>query len=102
MVGAIAFAIGVWGVVVGSDYSVITGDETVSAAALLLVGGVITFAVAAIGIVGACAMWKPLLLIVSFISTFLPSFSLSYLHIILSLSDSLSSLPPSLILSIYS
>ena len=63
--GAIAFAIGVWGVVVGSDYDVITGNETVSAAALLLVSGIVTLSVAALGIVGACGMWRPLLVIVS-------------------------------------
>ena len=64
-IGAIAFGIGVWGVVVGTDYAVITGDETVSAAALLLVGGIITFAMATIGIIAACFMWRPLLIIVS-------------------------------------
>jgi hypothetical protein len=63
VLGAIAFAIGVWGIVVGTDYDVITGSETVSFAALLLVGGIVTFIVASIGIIGACAMWRPLLLI---------------------------------------
>lgn len=61
--GAIAFGIGVWGVVEGTDYDAITGSETVSAAALLLVGGIVTFAVASVGIIGACGMWRPLLLI---------------------------------------
>ena len=50
---------------VGTDYDVITGSETVSFAALLLVGGIITMVVASIGIIGACAMWRPLLIIVS-------------------------------------
>jgi hypothetical protein len=63
VVGAIAFGIGVWGVVEGTDYDAITGDETVSAAALLLVGGIVTFAVASVGIVGACGMCRPLLFI---------------------------------------
>ena len=58
----------------GTDYDVITGSDTVSFAALLLVGGVITFIVAAVGIVGACAMWRPLLIIVSL------SLSLSLSH----------------------
>ena len=49
----------------GSDYDAITGSETISAAALLLVGGIVTFIVASVGILGACAMWRPLLLIVS-------------------------------------
>lgn len=62
--GAIAFAIGVWGVVVGRDYDTVTGSETVSAAALILVGGLVTMAVSFVGIVGACAMWRPLLVIV--------------------------------------
>ena len=51
--------------VVGTDYDVITGSDTVSAAALLLVGGIVTFVVATVGIIGACAMWRPLLIIVS-------------------------------------
>lgn len=61
--GAIAFSIGVWGAVVGSTYEVITGSDAVSAAALLVVGGVITMVIAAVGIIGACGMWRPLLVI---------------------------------------
>jgi hypothetical protein len=63
VVGAVAFAIGVYGIVMGSDFDVITGDDVVSAAAILLVGGIVTFIVATIGVIGACAMWRPLLLI---------------------------------------
>lgn len=46
-----------------NDYSVITGSNIVSGAALLLVAGVITLTVTAVGIVGACGMWRPLLFI---------------------------------------
>lgn len=65
VLGAITFSIGVWGVVEGSDndYDLITGNETVSGAALLLVSGIITLAIAVVGIIGACAMWRPLLVI---------------------------------------
>ena len=48
-----------------SDYDLITGNDTVSGAALLLVSGIITLAIAVVGIIGACAMWRPLLVIVS-------------------------------------
>ena len=65
MLGALVFSIGVWGAVVGSDYDVITGNDTVSSAALLIVGGVITMVIAAVGIIGAWGMWRPLLVLVS-------------------------------------
>lgn len=65
MAGVITCSIGIWGVVLGSGSSVITGDETLSAAALLLVGGIVTICVAGTGIVGACCMWRHLLVIVS-------------------------------------
>lgn len=63
--GATSFGIGVWGVVEGREYDVVTGDDTLSAAVLLLVGGFITMIVAFVGIVGAIGMWRPLLLIYS-------------------------------------
>ena len=53
----------------GREYDVVTGDDTLSAAVLLLVGGFITMIVAFVGIVGAIGMWRPLLLIVSGIHT---------------------------------
>ena len=65
--GSITTGVGVWGLVVGNqgDYDIITGSNTISAAAVLLVAGVITLAIAAIGICGGWGMWRPLLIIVS-------------------------------------
>jgi hypothetical protein len=65
--GAITTGIGVWGLVVGSegDYDVITGNNTLSTAAVLLAAGVITLLIAALGICGAWGMWRPILIVVS-------------------------------------
>ena len=65
--GAITTAVGIWGLVIGSqgDYDIITGDNTISAAAILLSAGVITLVMAAVGICGAWGMWRPVLIIVS-------------------------------------
>ena len=41
-----------------------------SGAALLVVGGVITLTVSAIGIIGACGLWRPILIIVGNIDMF--------------------------------
>ena len=59
--------IGIWGLVVGKegDYDVITGDNTISAAAVLLSAGAITLVIAAVGICGAWGMWRPVLIVVS-------------------------------------
>ena len=67
VLGAVTLSIGIWGLVVGSegDYDVITGNNTISAAAVLLAAGIITFLIATIGIIGAWGMWRPLLIIVS-------------------------------------
>lgn len=63
--GVITTGIGIWGLVVGSDgnYDVITGNNTISAAAVLLTAGVVTLAIATLGICGACGMWRPILII---------------------------------------
>ena len=47
------------------DYDVITGNNTISAAAVLLAAGGITLVVAGIGICGAWGMWRLALVIVS-------------------------------------
>ena len=67
LLGFVTTGIGIWGLVDGSqgDYDVITGDNTISAAAVLLTAGVITLALAAVGICGAWGMWRPVLIIVS-------------------------------------
>jgi hypothetical protein len=46
-----------------NDYDIITGSSFISGAALLVVAGVFTFVVAAIGILGAAFMWRPVLII---------------------------------------
>ena len=47
------------------NYDIITGSEFISAAAVLVAAGIITFAVSVVGILGALLMMRPFLLIVS-------------------------------------
>ena len=49
-----------------NDSDEITSDISLGAALLVAAGGV-TFVVAAVGIIGACGMWRPILIIVSII-----------------------------------
>ena len=64
-----------------NDYSVITGSNIVSGAALLIVGGVITLSVSAIGIIGACGLWKPILFIVRNMAALICLHTLHYVYI---------------------
>ena len=62
------FGLGVWLLYVReeNDYDVITGSgSVVSGAALLVFGGGVAVVVAALGIVGALGMWRPVLVTVS-------------------------------------
>ena len=63
--GAAIAGVAGWLIYLGedNDYSVITGHTLVTGAALLLTAGIITVAISAVGIVGACGMWRPLLFI---------------------------------------
>jgi hypothetical protein len=44
-----------------NDYDIITGDEFFSGAAVLVAAGIFTFLLAALGILGAAGMWRPVL-----------------------------------------
>ena len=63
--GAAIAGVAGWLIYLGedNDYSVITGHTLVSGAALLLTAGIVTVGISAVGIVGACGMWRPLLFI---------------------------------------
>ena len=63
--GAGIAAVASWLIYLGEqhNYSVITGHTMLSGAALLLVAGAITMVVSGVGILGACAMWRPVLFI---------------------------------------
>lgn len=65
LLGAAIGGVASWLLYLGeeNDYSVITGHSLVSGAALLLTAGVLTLVISALGIVGACGMWRPLLFI---------------------------------------
>ena len=65
LIGAALAGVAGWLIYLGedNDYSVITGHTLVSGAALLLTAGVITIFIAAVGIVGSCGMWRPLLFV---------------------------------------
>lgn len=65
LLGAGLSGVGGWLMYMGetNDYSVITGHSLVTGAALLLTAGVLTICIAGIGILGACGMWRPLLII---------------------------------------
>lgn len=65
LLGAGISGVGGWLIYMGekNDYSVITGHSLVSGAALLLVAGVLTISISAIGILGACGMWRPVLFV---------------------------------------
>lgn len=58
------FAIGIYAVVSSQKYDFITGDTDVSGPIILIVCSIITMAIGALGCVGACCRWRPLLLIV--------------------------------------
>ena len=62
------FALGAWLLYVReeNDYDVITGSGSiVSGASLLVLGGGVAVVVAALGMVGAYGMWRPVLVTVS-------------------------------------
>ena len=65
LLGAGLTGVGSWLIYYGeqNDYSVITGHALVSGAALLVAAGIITLGISAVGIVGACGMWRPLLFV---------------------------------------
>lgn len=66
LLGIVAAAIGIYLVVQGQEYGeVFTGSNFISGAALLIAAGGITFVVAALGIVAAIGLWRPLLGLVS-------------------------------------
>ena len=48
-----------------NDYDVITGNEIISGAALLVAAGGLTLIISIFGILGAIFMWRPLLILVS-------------------------------------
>ena len=70
--GSVLIGFGGWLLYLGedSDFDRITGSEIFSGAALLVAAGGVTFILAAIGIIGACGMWRPFLIIVSEIIEF--------------------------------
>ena len=55
---------GIYLVIVGRTYAFITGSEYASGAPLLIVCGVVTLVIAIIGVIAACGLWWPLMLIV--------------------------------------
>ena len=59
------FAIGIWAVVIGSNFSFVTGNDIISGAVLLIVAGIITFVICVVGILGAIFKARPLLVVVS-------------------------------------
>lgn len=65
--GAGLAGVGTWLVYLGrnthDDYYVFTGDRFVSGAVLILIAGALTIVVSILGIMGACGMWRPLLVI---------------------------------------
>ena len=65
LLGTALGGVGSWLLYLGdeNDYSVITGHSLVSGAALLLAAGILTIVISAVGIVGACGMWRPLLFV---------------------------------------
>lgn len=62
--GVIVLAIGIWAIVQNQDYAFLTGSSVVSGGALLIVCGVITLTISAIGMVGVLFKLRPLLIIV--------------------------------------
>ena len=69
MISLAVFALGAWLLYLREekDYDVITGSGSiVSGAALLVLGGGVALVVAAVGVVGAVGMWRPVLVVVSF------------------------------------
>ena len=65
------FAVGSWLLYVGqeNEYDVITGSRSiVSGASLLVLAGGVAIVLSAVGMAGAYGMWRPLLIIVSYIS----------------------------------
>ena len=56
---------GIYLVVTAQDLDFITEFEYVNGAIILIVAGVVTAIIAALGFIGACLKWRPLLAIVS-------------------------------------
>lgn len=61
LIACVIFAVGVYLIVESQSYSFITGSDFASGAALLIVSGIVTAFIAALGFVGACLKWRPLL-----------------------------------------
>lgn len=51
--------------VVGDTYAFITDNEYAAGAPILIVCGVVTLIIAIVGIIAACGLWWPILVIVS-------------------------------------
>ena len=58
--------VGIWLLFISgeSNYSVITGSSIISVTTLVVVAGVFTVIICTLGILGACAEWKGILILV--------------------------------------
>ena len=59
------FAIGIYTVVEGQNYSLVTGNDVISGGAILIAAGVVTMIITFVGIIGAIFKLRPLLALVS-------------------------------------
>jgi hypothetical protein len=66
MIGVAALAVGIWQVVENDDYSDLTGQSNTTAAAISIVSGIIAILVALLGIIGAIALSRILIGLVSY------------------------------------
>ena len=65
LLGLGVLAVGIYLIVTAQTLDFVTGIEYANGAILLIVAGVVTALIAALGFIGACLKWRPLLAIVS-------------------------------------
>ena len=58
---------GIYLLVSNQSFAFVTGSTILSGAVIILIAGIVTAIIAALGFLGALFKWRPLLLIVSFV-----------------------------------
>lgn len=65
VLGIIAIAIGAWAIASGNTFGFVTGSQLIGGSALLIIIGSVIVIIAAVGVFGAIFKLRPILLIVS-------------------------------------